>query len=403
MAIDLAGVWETFNAFLEGNTFKALLVPILGGLYATGRYFGKRKIERTSEREEIKQLHEIVDLRQKMDNLNLSTSDVKTFRKEVLGKSVKRDVATASYYIERAEYLHEQPQLAHENEDEAITQAEMNAQAYEQLNRAESKLARIVAEKLATCGPEEAAAFQQAQNAWHTWRHAESEWESNVWEGGSIRPLMVATRLESLTRERIAAIHLSGNLEHDPNNVVVPYQKTPRDLPEHLLPGVTEAHVRSVLGPPNFISDNYWQYRFLETRLEIIFEGEVIREAVFAMIDGQRYEASLGVMGDFCFGEVTFGELWKEHNHLELRSRSSARTQEVYTSFYIGLPGASQEYYFGALIPNHGTSLMRTDFEWDFENNAVLGFPEGATINWFGVTNNSDDAPGASWFIPGIR
>lgn len=397
--VDLAAVWGSFNTFLESSAFKLLLVPIFGALYATGRYLGKRKIERTSETEEIKQLHEIVDLRQKMENLNLTTTDVRSFREEVLGKSVERDVATATYYIERAEYLHEQPQLPLEADGEAITQADMNEQAFAQFDRADTELTRMVAEKLAVYEPEEAAAFQQAQDAWQAWRQAESEWESKVWEGGSIRPLMIATRLESLTRERIAAIHLSGNLEHNPNNVIVPYRKTPRDLPEHLLPGVTEAHVRSILGPPDFISANYWQYRFQETRLELTFDGEVIREATFAMIDGEQFEGCLGVFGDFTFGRLTFGEIQNEHPEITIEHRSSLRTRDVYTSIHVGLPGAYQQVYLGALMPHHGSSLMYTEVDWNFETNEPAGFPTNAVINWFGVTSDYDNAPAASWLI----
>lgn len=400
METDLATAWAAFNTFLESNVFKIVLVPLAIVLYKFGSYIGKRRLEGAGDTQQMDRLHKAADLREKLTRQNATMADLKQFIDEALDKPAQSAVITAQYYINRAEFL----ALSNESADdhalpEAETQAEMTHQAAERFTMAEDELAELLKQRLSTLSEEEAVEFLKAQEAWTAWRSAEADWEAKVWEGGSIRSLMVTTKLESLTRERIATIHVSGNLEGDGNYVVVPYRKTPKDLPEHLMPGVTGAHVRSILGTPDFISDNYWQYRFQETRLELIFDGEVIREAAFAMIEGERYEGCLGVFGDFTFGELTFGDLQKEHPEIVLQHRSSLRTRDVYTSIHVGLPGAYQQVYLGALMPNHGSNLMQTDVEWDFEANELVGFPKDTIINWFGVTGNYDDPPAASWFI----
>lgn len=398
LGVDFATAWEGFNTFLESNTFKLLLVPILGALYAAGRYLGKRKIERTSESEEIKQLHEIVDLRQKMENLNLTTTDVRSFREEVLGKSVKQAVATATYYIERAEYLHEQPRLLLDGDSQVITQADMNAQAFEQFARADNELTSLVLEKMAVYEPEEAAAFQQAQDAWNKWRQAESEWESKVWEGGSMRPLMVATRLESLTRERIAAIHVSGDLERNPEELVVVYKKTPRDLFEHIEPNVTSQRVRDIIGVPHYISGDTWHYRFDELQLQIAIEGETVGEVAAVFVEGKSCSVVLEYES-FEFGKLTFADLLELDQDLEICHRGGARTAELYAHLRLGTPSVYSEYFFGAIDHLHGGGrLLQTAFEWDGEQGLVSD-PSKVLINWFACVSTTADVPSPSWFI----
>lgn len=398
MGIDFATAWKGFNTFLESNTFKLLLVPVLGALYAVGRYFGKRKVERASETEEIKQLHEIVDLRLKMESINLTPDDVKSFREEVLGRPVKQAVATANYYIERAEYLHEQPQLSLESDSEVVTQAEMNALAYQQFGRADDELTSLVLEKMAAYKPEEASAFQHAQDAWNKWRLAESEWESKVWEGGSIRPLMVATRLESLTRERIAAIQVSGDLERNPDDLAVVYKKTPRDLFEHIEPNVTNQRVRDIIGVPHYISGDTWYYRFEELQLQIAIEGETVKEVAAVFVHGKSCSVVLECES-FEFGKLTFADLLELDPAIEVCHRGGARTAELYVHLRLGTPSVYSEYFFGAIDHLHGGGrLLQTEFEWNHERGLVSD-PAKVLVNWFACVNTTMDVPSPSWFI----
>ncbi|MCF7222210.1 lysozyme inhibitor LprI family protein [Marilutibacter chinensis] len=278
---------------------------------------------------------------------------------------------------------------------EAITQAEMNERAYAMYARADNELASTVIEKMATYSPEEAAAFQQAQDAWIRWRDAESRWESKVWEGGTIRPLMVATRLESLTRERIAAIRVSGDLERDPNRIFAPYRKTPKDLPDHLSPGITGERVRQLLGVPHYVSENYWFYRFSDTQLQLKVQDEVVAEFAFVMIEGEAYETTLENVGPFHFGQLTFGDLSRLYPQLEFIHRFGARTGE----FCIELPlgAVNTRYFFGSISTESGGRLLRAS---DANDEGVDESQAQARmlVNWFGRTHGGEP-PYIWWHI----
>jgi uncharacterized protein YecT (DUF1311 family) len=392
---------EWFNGFLDTNLAKALLLPLGYGGFRFVEYLVKRKAEGAGESRDMAALHSAADLHDKLSRQQMSLDDLKAFRQQALGKSAQSASDTAQHYIERAEFLaHAGDAELTANWPEASTQAEMNFHAAEQFTMAEDELASLIIEKMAGYGAEEAAAFQQAQDSWRAWRAAEAEWESKIWEGGSIRPLMVSTKLEQLTRERIATIHLAGDLQRNPNDAIVTYKKAPRDLPEHIEPGITGARVREIIGVPHYISGNRWYYRFQETQLELDLDAEVVTEVTFALVEGQTYEASIGGYERFAFGSLTFGDLLELDPQLEIKHRFSVRTSEIYASMRIGPAGAWSEYYFGAIVPaSGGGKLLNTEFDWDWENQKLKSFPAETVINWFGQTHDIEDAPAISWFL----
>jgi len=368
-------------------------------LFGTGKYFGRRKIEKSGESEEIKRTRELVDIQIKMREGGISIDEINGLRKIILEKSTTQAVATANYFVKRAEYLHDLPASNLFNDDAELSQAEMNEQAAARFRQAEEDLTSLLIKKMAESKHDEAIALQAAHDGWLQWRDAEAHWEAKSWEGGSIRPLLVATKLEALTRERIASLEIGEQLEQSPNNLEIQYKPTPSDLAEHLEPGITSNRVRELIGAPHFISENYWFYRFLETQVEIIFEGEVIRDITFALIEGEKYKATLSEVNEYTLGELTFSDLLSENQNIEVHSRSSGRTHEAYTSIGVGIPGTYRMFYFGAIMPFHGSRLHHTDFDWDIDSQSVKGFPSDAIINWFGTTSRYDEAPGASWYI----
>ncbi|MCF7222209.1 hypothetical protein [Marilutibacter chinensis] len=95
----LAAAWAWLNSVLESNTFKLLILPVAGGIYAAGSYFGRRRIERTGESEEIKRVRELVDLQRAMNDGNVSVEDINNLRQQLLGKPVEQAVATATYSL----------------------------------------------------------------------------------------------------------------------------------------------------------------------------------------------------------------------------------------------------------------------------------------------------------------
>lgn len=403
MGMDWNAAVDLGNKFLDSNVAKLLLLPLGYGGFRLFEYLVKRKAEGAGESRDMAALHSAVELREKLARQNMTLAQLREFRAQALGLPAQTAADTAQHYIERAQYL-ARPQGERQpvyEWPEANTQAEMNSQAAAQFAMADDELTALVIEKMASLDPEEATAFQETQDAWRNWRIAEAEWESKVWRGGSIRPLMVSTKLEQLTRERIASIHLSGDAEHHPRPMVVPYRNTPQGLADHIEPGTTGARVREILGTPHYITGNYWYYRFRETQVELHLSGEAVEEVAFAIVQGHQYTTTLNGFGPFTFGELTFGALQDlTGERLEIRHRSSMRTTELYTTLRLGHPGAGTDYYFGALIPHHGGGqLLSTEFDWDWENRTLNGFPSGTIINWFGATARFDEAPAISWFL----
>lgn len=395
--MDLNAAVQSVNQFLDTNIGKLLLLPLGYGIFRLIGYILKRKFEGANESRDMAALHAAADLRERLDGMGMTLGQLKEFRNEVMGQSVKSAVDTAQHYIARAEYLVTDRERT--EWPEANTQTEMNEQAAEQFAAAEHELTALIIERMANADADDAAAFQRAQDAWSEWRLAEAQWESQVWEGGTIRPLMVTTKMEQLTRERIAAINLSGSLEHAPDAVFIPYKKTPREIADHIEPGITGARVREILGMPHYISGPYWYYRFKETQLELYFKDEVVRDVTFAMVQGETYETTLAGFGPFAFGEMTFGALREMFPDLEIKHRTSMRTIEIYAILRLGPAGAWSDYYFGALVAHNASGkLLETEFDWDWETFALKEFPLNTLINWFGQTSDTD-APSISWFL----
>lgn len=388
------------DAFLDSNIAKLLLLPLGYGLFRLAEYFLKRRAEGAGATRDLASLHSAADLQEKLNRNKMTLEDLKQFRHNALNESTQTAVVTAQHYVERAIYLADATDTASSRDwPEAMTQLEMNEQASAQFREAEDQLTALLVERLATAEADEASALQRAHDAWRAWRDEEATWGARTWEGGTIRPLLVSTKLEQLTRERIATLKADNSLGLDPQRTIVPYQRAPRDLPEHIEPGVTAHRVREILGEPHSVSGSYWHYRFQETRLDIFFEGEAIKDVSFLIIEGQTYTATLSYE-EFTFGTLTFGDLLDFDSSIKIEFDFSARTNELIARMRLGPAGAWSEYYFGAVIPLHGGGqILNTDFQWDRDRNCLLSTPSSTLVNWFGQTSSLDDHPRMSWFI----
>lgn len=383
-----------------GKAILGIVSSLLLGLGGLAGYFIRRRAEGASEKRDIDSLLRLADLRHKLTQQNVSLADLKAFRQEALGQTARVAVDTAQEYIERAQYLVELPVVGRAGEwPEAMTPSEMNQQAAAQFGEADDELTALLVERLATEDTDAAIALQRTHDAWKVWREEEAIWDARYWEGGTIRPLMFSTKMEQLTRERIASLRSQVGLEQDPSRVVVPYRIAPVDLAEHIEPGTTAAHVREILGSPHFISGSYWYYRFQEVRLDIYFDGEVVRDVSFLIIEGQAYHALLSGES-LSFGTLTFGDLIALDDTVRLEFDWSARTNELIAKMRLGPSDAWDEYYFGAVIPfSGGGRLLNTDFHWDRESGRLLSPPSETLINWFGRTSAIDEHPRVSWFV----
>jgi uncharacterized protein YecT (DUF1311 family) len=88
----------------------------------------------------------------------------------------------------------------------AQTQGEMNASAARSYTTANSELAQAVALYGSRLHSQQLQLFKKSQRQWERFRTAACDFESSGVSGGSVRPMIQAACLESLTRTRLLYI-----------------------------------------------------------------------------------------------------------------------------------------------------------------------------------------------------
>lgn len=364
-------------------------------------YLLRRRIEKTGESEELDKLHRAVDLHKKLQDQQINIDDLREFRGRVAEKEVQAAANTAQYFLDRAERLASAP-IEHEFADRGAgarpdgTQLEMNAYAAHQFEVAQTQLQELIDAKRSDMDSQMRAAFDESQAAWTAWRDREAQLEARVWEGGSIRPLMVASKQESLTRARIADLQLVGSLSEP--TLKPRYPLTPRNVFDYVTPGVSAERVREILGTPHHADSWAWTYRYSEALLYIVLQEGSVRDVTLAMIEGQTLPIDF-VHFDLELGRATFADLLAADPHANPHHRASARTNEIYATSRVGPSGAWQTFYFGALEPLGATGLLLpTTFDWDVDANSLVSRPSATLINWVGLSDQ-DEPPSFAWFI----
>ncbi|OWV41853.1 hypothetical protein CDZ96_24235 [Mameliella alba] len=92
---------------------------------------------------------------------------------------------------------------------EAATQAEMNQNAFDRLQEADTNLAKAIERLKRKAGLSENAlvALDESQSAWEAYRCAQSRFDAlALVEGGSMEPMLQASHAEDLTIDRILKI-----------------------------------------------------------------------------------------------------------------------------------------------------------------------------------------------------
>lgn len=95
--------------------------------------------------------------------------------------------------------------------DDALTQRELNECSAEDYADADAELTRIYDSLMAEASGDEEERLRAAQRAWLPFRDAHCETKAALYEGGSIQPLIRASCLANVTRERTE--HLRGYIE----------------------------------------------------------------------------------------------------------------------------------------------------------------------------------------------
>lgn len=401
--MEIVEIQKSVNTLLQNDWVKILALPSLGGIYLFFKYLLERKIEGKPDAENISQLNELADLKEKLDKNGMTLEELQSFRAQALGKSASIAIVTAQQYTDAASQLVGDAEKAEHDPDweQALTQTDMNLLSMKKATQADDELAAIINSKIRELDGDDRLLLQQSQSAWESFRETETTRESRRWEGGTIRPLMVNLRYEAITRERIAGLSTEGKMEVN-GDLVVKIHTTPKNLLQHIVPGVPKKRVQDILGTPSFVSANHSYYRYEETQVEISYNDEDIADDVIViLLHDQVYSGSSpAFFTDIPLGKLTLADILASDHQLEIEFRDSLRTQEVYVRGRSGPPGAWTYFCFGALSVFSGVGLLQeTQFEWDKEAGCLRTDPKDILVNWMALPGSTLDAPYFDWFI----
>lgn len=83
------------------------------------------------------------------------------------------------------------------------TQAEMNEYAAREVQKLDLELDKVLLDLNAECDDEELKLLAESQAQWKKFRELHAEFVTKMFEGGSMRPLMYFTSIDTATRVRI--------------------------------------------------------------------------------------------------------------------------------------------------------------------------------------------------------
>ncbi len=407
----MTGKRELISAWFDGIIASAwwpVFLPLGYGIFRFLEYLLKRRVEGKPGDEQIQSYSQLADLQKKLRENSVTIADLDSLRSQVLGKGAASAINIAHQYSEVAQRLVADVEeidhvrfnslsAAMSGEEQNFTQAEMNMLSVEKAQDADRELTALVLELMQKLQPQGAAWLQQAQEHWLAFRRVEAEREANVWEGGSIRPLMVNAKFEAMTRERIAALK-GDTTGPDGSELHALRVMTPRNLLQHLELNVPMARVQDLLGTPTYSYDGRWMYRYEETQVEVGFNNDrSVDSVVVALCNGENYPGD-GL--ERPLGQLTVGDVIRMDSEANLEHGWSARTQELCIRVRTGPAGAGEYRYFGALSVFSGAgNLQDVRFEWDADAGRLVTDPDEILVNWIAISAAADEPPGFNWYI----
>ncbi len=176
-----------------------IVLVALGALGTVLWYFIRRKIENKSTLDHIEKNERLLKLRQDLDSSGISVSELNEFEKILTGKA-NSALAVSEKFARQAE------DAIRLGKDEQLTQLEMNEAALRTHHITEAYLERVVEELRSQLAEDEVVLFNHSQEFWTKYRESYGDFVGQLYEGGSIRPLMVLSALESITATRISEL-----------------------------------------------------------------------------------------------------------------------------------------------------------------------------------------------------
>ncbi|MDQ3206253.1 MAG: lysozyme inhibitor LprI family protein [Pseudomonadota bacterium] len=175
-----------------------IIYLVSGAALTWAFYFIQRRVERRGTVDAIERTQKLLALKQGLESAHTDLDDLRRFEHRLID-TAETAVRIADTYFTKAE------EVARHGED-AASQTDMNTQAIDQFQREDARLAAVVARLRSHLDGSNLDAFEEAHRAWLGFRQHYARFISQSYGDGSIRPLIHAVTLESVTLAWIAEL-----------------------------------------------------------------------------------------------------------------------------------------------------------------------------------------------------
>ncbi|GGO83835.1 hypothetical protein GCM10011348_28660 [Marinobacterium nitratireducens] len=172
------------------------------------------------------------------------------------------------------------------------------------------------------------------------------------------------------------------------------YKRAPKNLFEHVKPGVSIDSVKEILGTPNQKSENQYRYVFSDACVQVDFNDHSSVNAVSVGLANISFWKRFQVwpINDLVLGKTTFAKIIDPDD--EIHFDSSSKFYHFYVIKSYGFPGFYWNYAVGVLeCPRVSTDK----YHWSPELDQRSEIPPKMKVNWVCVTN-LDEPPYFSYF-----
>lgn len=169
-----------------------LIFTVIGALLTWAFYFIQRIAERRGTVDAIERGKQLLALKQELDGAHTSVEELQRFESRLIGKA-EHAARVADTYVGKA------VAIARDQGDDAVSQTEMNQQAVAELGREQARLDAVVSHLRDQLDGDGRTAFEQANEAWLAFRERHARFVAQSYSSGSVRPLIYAVTMESIT------------------------------------------------------------------------------------------------------------------------------------------------------------------------------------------------------------
>lgn len=169
-----------------------LIFTLIGALLTWAFYFIQRAAERRGTVDAIERGKQLLALKRELEGAHVSVEELRRFENRLIGKA-ENAARAADTYFSKAE------EVARQSDAESVSQNDMNRQAVEEFRLEDTRLAALVARVRAQLDSKDLPTFEEAHRAWLAFRDRYAKFIAQSYSSGSIRPLIHAVTLESIT------------------------------------------------------------------------------------------------------------------------------------------------------------------------------------------------------------